>query len=420
MQSAPATHFVRQFVATVVAALTVATLGFISPPSPAFGADSIVTRCKPGGLIVVGLRGSGESFSDSYGAGPTVYSAYQYIKQSRGPNRPTDLVTINYPAPGIDKAIAAVLRGEKTYFNGVENGVSQLTSTISSFSRSTQCANTHVSIVGFSQGAMVAHRYIVRVGRAALDKMGVFGVLLIGDGDRRADDRYDGQYGTGFFPGPHWGISHGAPGVAGNLNPRTPITPGGKVRVVSACNAYDPICDFQTSRLALAGVALHPFQYVNSPFTRLAAIRVNGLPPTRPTGPIDPTPSLPNGKPRGDCGGRVESSSSPTFCMIFRQNTAIKADESNGSALITGYPLPSGVYDEGRLPAASKSYLRSLGVNLELIKHGDGTEEYVVSGTPTAPPGVYQYTVQERRIADGTWENFTWYVQIVPRTTPDA
>ena len=104
-------------------------------------------------------------------------------------------------------------------------------------------------LVGFSQGAMVMHRAVDRVAAEApelLDRLA--GVLLIADGDRFPTDGVT-NFGSAETRVGYVGVGHMF--SAGEAAAAIPAALHG--RVVSVCDAGDPVCDPRS-------VSLHAYE----------------------------------------------------------------------------------------------------------------------------------------------------------------
>ena len=116
---------------------------------------------------------------------------------------------------------------------GVERAVDQLVE------RAAMCPDEVSVLVGFSQGAMVMHRAVDRVAAEApelLDRLA--GVLLIADGDRFPTDGVT-NFGSAETRVGYVGVGHMF--SAGEAAAAIPAALHG--RVVSVCDAGDPVCD---------------------------------------------------------------------------------------------------------------------------------------------------------------------------------
>ncbi|MDN5894971.1 MAG: cutinase family protein, partial [Nocardioides sp.] len=105
-----------------------------------------------------------------------------------------------------------------------------------------ECPRRQVALAGYSQGAMVAHRALLRLGSSKAFPM-VVGAVLVGDGDRvrKTSARLFGK------PVASRKTRGQQPHVTGKPAPDVPVR-GSAKRVISVCTAGDLVCDVGRTR----------------------------------------------------------------------------------------------------------------------------------------------------------------------------
>lgn len=183
-------------------------------------------------VLVLGARGSGEPTEERHGLGLTVATAVATIGE-RLTGRDLAVSGLEYPA----EPIATLVDSPQTYLDGIERGVDRAVEQLAR--RAELCPAEASVLVGFSQGAMVMHRAVDRLAAEAPDVLDrVAGVLLIADGDRFPTEEI-AHYGSAESRVGHVGVGHIV--SAGQAGGAIPAALHG--RVVSVCDAGDPVCD---------------------------------------------------------------------------------------------------------------------------------------------------------------------------------
>lgn len=428
-------------IAILTCLATIAALAGNPPPAAAATCGDQV--------VVLGAPGSGQRGQGLNGLGAEVTHAYSdFVTQirSRGITRVRSQ-TVDYPADDVS-VLAHLPDGPSQYFAGLDKGLTntldQLRQIKSGFDASgATCSGARIVLMGHSQGAMVMHRALEALapgGKSAnpalLDR--IAGALLIGDGDKMPADV--SIFNT-FTP-----VTVLSQGIAQNPTFRELSGASGKTlpaavqpKVYDVCFTGDIVCDSGVAAFAFrnkylwatavaSGILIHSYLYRNTDYgaiTPLATqvaniVKAKSLTTTPPstTTPTS-TPPAPNGHPAGDCGGRVQASPTPTVCLIVRQNVPIAADYSNTTALSKGFPLPDGTVD---LPPDAYTAVAALGLRLTRTQNTSTTTEFNIdaTGTPTAAPGIYPFDSLYTPASTGQTVRYTDYIQIVPRSTPDA
>lgn len=429
-------------IAILTCLATIAALAGNPPPAAAATCGDQV--------VVLGAPGSGQRGQGLNGLGTEVAHAYSdFVTQirSRGITKVRSQ-TVDYPAAAVS-VLAQLPNGPSQYFAGLDKGLTntldQLRQIKSGFDASgAACSGARIVLMGLSQGAMVMHRALEALapgGKSAnpalLDR--IAGALLIGDGDKMpADVNLFHTFPAATFLSQ--GIAQnpvfrGLSGASGRTLPAA-VQP----KVYDVCFTGDIVCDSGVAAFAFrnqflwatavaSGVAVHSYLYRNTDYgavtplaTQVANIVKAGSPTTTTpstTSPPPSTPSEPNGHPAGDCGGRVQASPTPTVCLIVRQNVPVAADYSNAAALSKGFPVPDGTVD---LPPDAYTAVAALGLRLTRTENASAATgiKIDVTGTPTAAPGIYPFDMLYTPASTGQTVRYIDYIQIVPRSTPDA
>lgn len=433
-------------VAILTCLATIAALAGNPPPAAAATCGDQV--------VVLGAPGSGQRGQGLNGLGTEVTHAYSdFVTQIRSLGiTKVRSQTVDYPADDVS-VLAHLPDGPSQYFAGLDKGLTntldQLRQIKSGFDASgAACSGARIVLMGHSQGAMVMHRALEALapgGKSAnpalLDR--IAGALLIGDGDKMPADV--SIFNT-FTP-----VTVLSRGIAQNSTFRELSGASGKTlpaavqpKVYDVCFTGDIVCDSGVAAFAFrnkylwatavaSGVAVHSYLYRYTDYgaiTPLATQVANTVktksPTTTPpstTTPPTSTPSGPNGHPAGDCGGRVQAAPQSAACLIVRQNVAVKPDNSNVSGIQQGFPLPDSVAGTGSIPPESDSALAALGLRIDSDINSAETKtinDVHLSGTPTAPPGIYPFDIDVKSYRTGTTTRLTFFIQIVPRSTPDA
>lgn len=405
-------------------------------------------------VVVLGAPGSGQRGQGLNGLGAEVSYAYSdFVTQirARGITKVRSQ-TVDYPADDVS-VLSQLPSGPSQYFAGIDKGLkntlAQLAQITSGFDASgATCSGARIVLMGYSQGAMVMHRALEALapgGTAAnpslLDR--IAGALLIADGDKMPGDVSLSHV---FTPWTNWSL-----GLAQNVALRGVSGASGKAfsdrvrsKVFQVCRTGDVVCDSTATaafiwnqpiwrQLVNIGKAIHSQSYKSSDLgavpplaTQVANIVKAGSPTTTPPSTTNPPTSAPsgsNGHPAGDCGGRVQAAPQSAACLIVRQNVAVKPDNSNVSGIQQGFPLPDSVAGTGSIPPESVSALAALGLRIDGDINSAETKtinDVHLSGTPTAPPGIYPFDIDVKSYRTGTTTRLTFFIQIVPRSTPDA
>lgn len=168
-----------RWVALLVAAMTVpAVVGVAAPPASA-------AKCTK--VLVVGVRGSGEQ----PGFGRTVSLAVDKFRKTfgseTGSEKQVEKVALDYPATEVS-SVGTVINPLR-FFASARQGIDKLERLLDK--RATECPDQGFVLVGFSQGALVVNRALVRLGEQKSNVLKrVVAVGLIADPQRIGTSAY--------------------------------------------------------------------------------------------------------------------------------------------------------------------------------------------------------------------------------------
>lgn len=235
-------------------------------------------------VLFIGVRGSGETPADgTVGMGAEASIAWDEFQQST-PGLATRAVSIDYPSTRVT-ALASPYSAS-SFFSSIDTGVDKLDAVLTN--RAERCPTEHYVLSGKSQGAIVAHRAMVKLAttagaqtaraqgedpdavataRAALQR--IDGVITIADPDR-VPHEVGTSHGTAEDGPSAHGISYAAPAVAGNYYRPTRMTMDQHWqhadRWHTVCNAGDAVCDFRAASSSpgamLDGFNVHTYSYL--------------------------------------------------------------------------------------------------------------------------------------------------------------
>lgn len=196
------------------------------------GDDGVVPeKCRM--PLFIGVRGSGETKSHYGGYGQTVLEALNGFKATYGGD--VDAVAVDYDALPVKTLFS---EGPDVYFAGVEDGIDTLQMLIRT--RSVDCPNQKLVLVGYSQGALAVNQFLYRNnGSPTLDR--VAAVALIADPHRMGG----GAYTLGTAPADLDGVTYT---LGSSWDPYPSVDIAAQVRHItdSVCNEDDLVCAFDT------------------------------------------------------------------------------------------------------------------------------------------------------------------------------
>lgn len=192
-------------------------------------------RCAA--VRVLGVRGSGETASDSGGFGRTVQAAVKVFR--RRVERRVEVESIDYPAFGFDVGFSDPVR----YYDGVRRGIQELKSAL--LDDLGNCPKQSVVLVGYSQGAMVVNRALGDLARRRSVLRAIAAVELLADPQRLGSAPYvEGTASPGFNG---LGVFAGALGIPGVGFPADDLPMAVRDRSRSYCIAGDLVCAWDPS-----------------------------------------------------------------------------------------------------------------------------------------------------------------------------
>ncbi|GAA1163588.1 cutinase family protein [Nocardioides aquiterrae] len=233
--------------------LFLACLAAVLPLGPA---QSAADECRT--AFFLGARGSGQKTVEGEGYGKEVLRARNLLAREL----PADwlgsepLLSPGYPARGTEllypnaTQLALIAAGRKaralelyasnvnSYLSGMSSGVDAAINRLEQ--RAAACPTERIVLSGYSQGAMVMHRALVRLERKGrTDILGrVDGVILFADGDRAADMTAK-IYGRDVADRGGQGLTEVVP-----VTRQAPIPASVRPFVYQRCASGDLVCDF--------------------------------------------------------------------------------------------------------------------------------------------------------------------------------
>jgi hypothetical protein len=195
-----------------------------TPPTPATPATpgttegpARLTRDRCADLVVLGLRGQGQSRHAYDGTGKDVDGVARAMLPHLRPGTTVRIEGVPFPARS---------GGDATYASDVRTGVRLVRDRSSTLTE--QCPRSHTALVGYSQGAEVVHRSAA----ALADPSQVVVVVLMGDPQRDPEDPVKTLR---MGPGALTGRGNGGAGA------RFPAPIG--ARVLEVCATRDDVCN---------------------------------------------------------------------------------------------------------------------------------------------------------------------------------
>ncbi len=216
-------------------------------------------------VVVVAARGSGEnSPADRWLGGPVGAFLESYASQVT--DRRVGFYPVIYPAQDV-RTLMLLLKLDPTYFRGLDDGVNDAKQFLTT--RYAMCPMEHYVLVGYSQGAMVIHRILSRLGEYKFPSNRIDGAALIADGDRQV---LHSEQTRGSATPLARGITWRLPAIqlltkVTAIPSRLPSTGDFAIaaKTYSICDFGDIVCDtsiaFTSPVSLLAGVAIHKKTY---------------------------------------------------------------------------------------------------------------------------------------------------------------
>jgi Cutinase len=300
-------------------------------------------------VLFVGGRGSGDfgpgsdgwprgrTKIDHYGLGPDVNEVLDQIKSDVG-NVRFQVESVDYHADRVQTLAHDIPK----YFRDLSAGVSWTLKHLQQ--RAGECPRQPIVLAGYSQGAMVMHRVLHKLGDSSDGHKilaRVTAAVLIGDGDQVPHDS-DSRYGT---------TSLGARGIGlafrkDSHSSSAKFSRGLKPRVLSVCNNKDLVCDWYSFDLEPGnfayGVYVHTHYEGSRPLRRAADQAARDLLALRHTSLGWDTgievPGIANLNQSGNADVASVSCASAGNCAVagyytdrINDRQAFVADEANGS-----------------------------------------------------------------------------------------
>ena len=397
----------RQILSCLAVALVIFSARAVPPP-----ASILSTQSGCDDVLLIGARGSGQSA----GLGPEVARVRDGLKAQLGDHRTVGQYALDYPAESVDVLKSRPLR----FFNGLWDGVQSAEATIKR--RAADCPRQLYVLAGYSQGAMVMHRLLIRLVHQDRTRLlaRIAGVALIADGDR-VRRSVTLQRGTAAWE---------AIGIATRLiGPPRDIPDTIAQRTYSLCDDSDLVCDFAESNIGSSRA-----KAVHENYRKDA--RANGI------GRAIAARALAYGQPRKALfDPTLRDGDVSTFTLRAKAATETVQWRLNGGALppglslrrsgaISGTPTEQGLWTSqvavrGRfdvwLPATLKISVARARTGSQVYRtegpHGFSTEA-TLAPCPAPAAGLEMYIVDWASFRDGYnrtpltrpgWTNSGWY-----------
>jgi cutinase len=188
-----------------------------SAPATASDGPARLTRARCADLVIVGLRGQGQSRRGHDGAGKDVDGVARAMLRHLRPGTTVRIDGVPFPARS---------GGDATYAEDVRTGVRLVRDRLAVLAQG--CPASRVALVGYSQGAEVVHRSAV----ATTDPAQLAAVVLIGDPVRNPEDHVQT-----LVPGPGVLSGRGNGGVGARFPDAV------RQLVLEVCAPADDVCD---------------------------------------------------------------------------------------------------------------------------------------------------------------------------------
>lgn len=251
----------RFFATTAVVGVCVASMTAAAVAGPREGPRfGVAAAASCTDVIFIGARGSGEAAEKkTKGMGPSVYKMYERMRglivadgmTVRAGKVVYDALGVETLAPsprqvgmlGGPLAPAGLALWYKNNYRKYMRSVSEGTTATEALVKTlaARCPDTDLILGGYSQGAMAVHQAELNLrDEGSIDALdAIAGTILLGDGDRVSQSS---AHLVGTSPPEKEGVRT----YAHTIEPRDVADPE---LTVNICDANDPVCDFDPSRL---------------------------------------------------------------------------------------------------------------------------------------------------------------------------
>jgi cutinase len=201
----------------------------------------------------IGAAGSGQrdaaSLNNNGGMGGQVYQSYLQLRDDLASTGQTITAeAVDYPAAPVP--LDGGIGGWLGFLDSVGAGKDATADQFAAYTA--QCPNTKVVLAGYSQGAMVIHRNLYKLG----DDPHVAAALLIADGDRLPKDTTIDLGSTAVTPTKGMGVAQDHSFLAKTNT--SPLPPEIGAKTISVCDVGDPVCDYTSATtMSPAELAIH-------------------------------------------------------------------------------------------------------------------------------------------------------------------
>ena len=212
------------FACVVLLALAVAAIrqGSVTPASRTDPAPARLVNVRCADVVVLGLRGSGQSLIKYSGVGTEVLKSVQDMaaRLHAGSDTTVRLEAVKYHAE------TAATLGE--YQAGVADGRRRLGAQYERLSR--DCQDSKVALVGFSQGAQVVHEFSHNLNAGQARSLVLVG--MIADPRRNPEDTIAA-----------WSYAPKPAPAPGRLGAGPRFSPDTRQKAITLCAATDEVCN---------------------------------------------------------------------------------------------------------------------------------------------------------------------------------
>lgn len=205
------------------AALAILAVASCSP-SPATdkprAAQPALTTEKCADLIVLGARGSTQSWTKNFGAGTEVRRSVTAMAQQLHDRTDSTVRLEGVPYPA---------ESGPAYTDHVFTGVSNMRKLFTKLAKG--CPDSTFAMVGFSQGAQTVHGFAIDLSSTQIKRIAL--VAMISDPRQNPDDDFA-----------HWSYADSPTPGPGKLGAGTPLPKGLRSKAISFCFESDEVCNW--------------------------------------------------------------------------------------------------------------------------------------------------------------------------------
>ena len=327
------------------------------------------------GVLFVGARGTGESGPgtpgwkdgvDYNGLGGVVHNVLTRVEHDVRGQRTLQVVRLDYQA----NSVWTLLSDHSKYFRGIDAGATTALSTLAT--QAQKCPYQQIVLAGYSQGAMVMHRVLLRLSdthtpadAAILHRIAA--AVLVGDGDQVPNDN---QLRFGSASLAARGIGQAYRNISHTTTEKFTTSVG--IRVLSVCNTHDIVCGWTDTNIVKC---ISTDVFCPASLDHMIAIHLHSYKGRKPL-------------------LQAADQASLNLLALKYTGSAMSLAGTAGSPLaatakVTGGSLPLTVTAQGAVPA--------------WVKVSDSVRTITISGTPTATGSwAFNLIVQDTKGGEAT------------------